>query len=445
MIHFTKGDMFDVEADVRVNTVNCVGVMGAGVALAFKKRYPDMFLDYKKACDAGQVSPGNMYVWHSQANDWVINFPTKRHWREKSRYDDILSGLDALFNYLKKHVGVRVALPALGCGNGGLDWSRVKPMIEEKLQSLDAEIFVFEPSDSLKLGQKVFEKSHDKTMRELVDMGFQPFNFPNEIDVGENLFVQIKGNAELLANRWVAILISREIGAKEYAALISIAKQLSLASNPPTIALVYQNSGAEEIAEIFLSSGLAVILLLPFSPRVKKRVGLANDEKNRITYAILSVVGKNDVKPDQLDHFAGEVLMRGSSAILLSDPEPNFKSRSFLDAAKAQACFFVRYGSQSDEVVYRLEQRGFRPIGRRADTGEPNISPILETQSEVGGVFELGDKFESQITALVSSKQLHDLAKLVEKNSSPSSKIHVSLKFDLLTDEMRAEIIKLLN
>lgn len=145
MLTFTKGDMFKVSVDIRVNTINCVGVMGAGIALTFKKRYPDMFNEYKRECNLGLVHPGQLYIWKPSANDWIINFPTKRHWRQPSRYEDIESGLVALHTYLAPLGNVRVALPALGCGHGGLNWNRVSQMISEYLSDLEAEILVFVP------------------------------------------------------------------------------------------------------------------------------------------------------------------------------------------------------------------------------------------------------------------------------------------------------------
>ena len=136
-------------ADLRINTVNCVGVMGAGVALAFKQRYPAMFKAYKQDCAAGLVKPGKMHVWRSNT-EWIINFPTKRHWHDGSRYEDIEVGLEALAAYLKIHAPLRVTLPALGCGNGGLNWSRVSEMIKKHLEPAAQlmEIFVFAPGGS---------------------------------------------------------------------------------------------------------------------------------------------------------------------------------------------------------------------------------------------------------------------------------------------------------
>ena len=162
MLHFTSGDMFDLVVDIRVNTVNCVGVMGAGVALAFKTRYPTMFRAYKEACDAGEVKPGSLHVWRT-STEWILNFPTKRHWRDGSRYEDVEAGLEALRTYLDslgRHA--RVVLPALGCGHGGLDWSRVSRLIEHHLATTAAEIFVFEPADSRRTyATSEQQKQHD--------------------------------------------------------------------------------------------------------------------------------------------------------------------------------------------------------------------------------------------------------------------------------------------
>jgi O-acetyl-ADP-ribose deacetylase (regulator of RNase III) len=153
MLHFTSGNMFELPVDLRVNTVNCVGVMGAGVALAFKTRHPAMFRAYQKACDAGEVRPGALHIWHAPP-EWIINFPTKRHWRENSKYEDIEDGLKALRTYLDSVVHVvRIALPALGCGHGGLDWARVSKLIEHYLATTTAEVFVFEPADSRRAGE----------------------------------------------------------------------------------------------------------------------------------------------------------------------------------------------------------------------------------------------------------------------------------------------------
>lgn len=156
MIEFVDGDFFDFDADIRINTVNCVGVMGAGVALAFKNKYPEMFKEYVKQCKAKQITPGNPRVWKEgdmfSKGVEIINFPTKDHWRKPSEYEYVESGLIWLSEYLKDREGLTVTLPALGCGHGGLDWEKVKPLIIKHLEMTPNRILVFEPGTSRKAG-----------------------------------------------------------------------------------------------------------------------------------------------------------------------------------------------------------------------------------------------------------------------------------------------------
>lgn len=156
MIEFVDGDFFEFDADVRVNTVNCVGVMGAGVALAFKNRYPEMFKEYAKLCKEKKIKPGKPSVWKEgdmfSKGLEIINFPTKDHWRNPSEYEYVESGLVWLASYLKDRKGVTVTLPALGCGHGGLDWNKVKSLIVKYLGSTQNHVLVFEPRASRKAG-----------------------------------------------------------------------------------------------------------------------------------------------------------------------------------------------------------------------------------------------------------------------------------------------------
>ena len=146
-VHVVQGDVLTLPADIRVNTVNCVGVMGKGVALAFRKRYPAMFERYRQECFAGRLAPGRLHVWRT-SDEWVVNLPTKCHWRESSRLDDVRASVLALRQYLLEHPGVRVAMPAPGCGNGGLDWARVLPLLVEHLGDLPAEVLIVEPESA---------------------------------------------------------------------------------------------------------------------------------------------------------------------------------------------------------------------------------------------------------------------------------------------------------
>lgn len=149
MLTFTTGNILEDEAEALVNTVNCVGVMGKGIALQFKKAFPQVFDPYKKACEADEVQPGKMHVVELQrlAPPYlVINFPTKRHWRSNSRLDDVEAGLEDLARVVDAYDIDSIAIPPLGCGLGGLDWEDVRPLIEETFADFDeVDITIYEP------------------------------------------------------------------------------------------------------------------------------------------------------------------------------------------------------------------------------------------------------------------------------------------------------------
>lgn len=151
MIRYTSGDILRSEADALVNTVNCVGVMGRGIALQFKKAFPKNYKEYKAACDRGEVVPGEMFITERKALTaprFIVNFPTKRHWRGKSRIEDIESGLAALREDIQER-GIRsIAIPPLGSGLGGLSWPDVRRRIEDALSELEVDVIVFEPGEA---------------------------------------------------------------------------------------------------------------------------------------------------------------------------------------------------------------------------------------------------------------------------------------------------------
>lgn len=164
MIELTSGDMLKDDSEAIVNTVNCVGVMGRGIALQFKNAWPENFKAYKTACMRAEVQPGRMFVFetgHLTQPRYIINFPTKRHWRGKSCIEDIESGLQALVAEIFARGITSVAIPPLGCGLGGLDWSEVLPRIEAALAALPGvRVRIFEPkgapqSDSMQPRREV--------------------------------------------------------------------------------------------------------------------------------------------------------------------------------------------------------------------------------------------------------------------------------------------------
>jgi O-acetyl-ADP-ribose deacetylase (regulator of RNase III) len=149
MIHNAKGNLLGADAEALVNTVNCVGFMGKGIALQFKQAWPENFDAYAKACKAGHVRPGQMFIWETGRMvdpKFIINFPTKRDWRGKSRIADIKNGLRALIADVRRLRIRSIAIPPLGCGNGGLNWRDVRPLIEEAFGELpEVSVLLYSP------------------------------------------------------------------------------------------------------------------------------------------------------------------------------------------------------------------------------------------------------------------------------------------------------------
>jgi O-acetyl-ADP-ribose deacetylase (regulator of RNase III) len=148
-IEHHTGDLLAADAEALVNTVNTVGVMGKGVALQFKHAFPDNYAAYRRACKAEEVLPGRMFVFEPgqlTGPRLIINFPTKRHWKGKARIGDIEAGLADLVEILRRFEIRSVAIPPLGCGNGGLLWSSVRPLIEESLADVDAKVLLYAPA-----------------------------------------------------------------------------------------------------------------------------------------------------------------------------------------------------------------------------------------------------------------------------------------------------------
>ena len=142
---FVSGDLFNSDCQTITNAVNCVGVMGKGIALEFKKRFPAMFADYSSRCKSKTLHIGTPYVYKSTSTPWILNFPTKNHWRQKSDLADIQTGLDHLASHANLWGLESIAMPALGCGLGGLEWSVVRAEICFRLEWSGLRVVLYEP------------------------------------------------------------------------------------------------------------------------------------------------------------------------------------------------------------------------------------------------------------------------------------------------------------
>lgn len=154
MIELVEGDLLAAPVEALVNAVNTQGVMGKGIALAFKNRFPEMFEDYRQACASGRVTPGCMHVFDCGIDarpQFLINFPTKRNWRDPSQLEDIEAGLRALVGEIRQRKIRSIALPALGCGLGGLDWPAVLDLMTATLKDLEGvRILVYRPQNAVR-------------------------------------------------------------------------------------------------------------------------------------------------------------------------------------------------------------------------------------------------------------------------------------------------------
>ncbi len=148
-MHLTKGNILEANVEALVNTVNTKGIMGKGIALQFKKAFPNLFNDYKKACDAGKIQIGKVHVYeqsNTKNHRFIINFPTKDDWKKPSKIEYIKKGLPSLIEAIKKHKIYSIAIPALGCGQGGLKWETVFPLIKSAFVEIpDVKVFLYPP------------------------------------------------------------------------------------------------------------------------------------------------------------------------------------------------------------------------------------------------------------------------------------------------------------
>lgn len=196
MIRFTKGNLMTSSAEALVNTVNTVGVMGKGIALQFKEEFPKNFATYAKACRSGELVPGKLLITketnRAGEEKIIINFPTKLHWRNPSKYEYITEGLAELVKAISEHKIKSIAIPPLGCGNGGLDWNIVKGMIEEALKDVECEIYIYEPNTEIK--QTLQAKPKNKEIKLTPSRGLITYAMYYYDSLGENcsLFVANK-------------------------------------------------------------------------------------------------------------------------------------------------------------------------------------------------------------------------------------------------------------
>jgi O-acetyl-ADP-ribose deacetylase (regulator of RNase III) len=377
MIEFTKGDMFETEADIRVNTVNCVGAMGAGVALAFKRRYPEMFKVYQEDCKSGKVRPGEMHIWRSLAGDWIINFPTKRDWRDPSRYEDIESGLIALRKYLSQQGAVSVALPALGCGNGGLDWARVSVMIEEQLGVLDAHIKVFPPASSRGVEDSALALLTDDEILSVKRFGFDVVSEQLRKDFRASSDIFYKGKSSLLNQKWIALIPSREPSERELNAIAGTASAIAHARSGVVIALLLNNRSSEDLAQVLHKNGVNALLVLPFGVLTRRSV-TKSDSRSSDGIAYISSAPPTDKWSSKNFSGAMALLLDRAFVSIITDPSPGWLAGKNGQSWRRGPLFYLNYGQMPPDVHKTLSEINAIPISKEAHSGRPKIDAIFD-------------------------------------------------------------------
>ncbi|MCP3138181.1 macro domain-containing protein [Pyxidicoccus xibeiensis] len=375
MLTFVRGNLFEYPADIRVNTVNCVGVMGTGVALAAKKLYPKMFLAYKEACLAGEIQPGRLNIWKT-GSEWIINFPTKRHWRDKSRYEDIEAGLLALKSYLKSYGQVRVAIPALGCGHGGLEWERVSSMIRHHLADLDAKLFVFEPADSVSAGEQFSSPKRPNQPR-----GHKAK--PIRVDVGSHSSflkhginqVFLLGSSDLLFRTMLTLATPSKPSEKEKNAAAACMK--SIARHGLTVSFSCDRSDWRTLSKYALSQGADALLWTAGGiGRVKVPPDLAEYLSDG-RLAIASIFDATIAVDSATTKLTNSVQGALSQAILITARGMERSVHEIVEHSRGKPLFFVNYQEAFPEDVRWLKSAGGQPVGRHSSDGSPNVSTIL--------------------------------------------------------------------
>ncbi len=377
MVKFVNGDFFDYSANIRVNTVNCVGVMGAGVALEFKNKYPDMFKAYVKACKRNELEPGKPMVY--DASDLfgqciIINFPTKTHWRLPSRIEYVESGLVWLKNYLSDWGSdCKVTLPALGCGHGGLNWDEVRPMILEYLDDLSATVYTFPPSSS----NPVIDES--AYLDKLTQCGASLLTndseyYPKDLDEKK---IYIKGNRELLKNPKIQLLLSRtqdpQIVEKEFIAISKILQSIDKKKYSLLINVIAKQD--KEWIKMFTESGIDVISIVNEGIlRAFNDVTWIEDLKEKLL--VVSCESPDSVyrRVSQMNAIRGAKMSRVTLITNsdLKDIEKNWRYMAPVVQA-SEHVYNIKYWIGR---INKFEENNIHGIGVDRETGRPDVTSL---------------------------------------------------------------------
>lgn len=380
MIEFVEGDFFDYEADIRVNTVNCVGVMGAGVALAFKEKYPDMFKEYASLCRKEEIEIGKPHVWSSgdlfSKSLTIINFPTKIHWRNKSEYEYIEQGLIWLKEYLKDKKNMTLSLPALGCGHGGLDWEIVKKKIHFYLDDSPTEILVFEPSVSKSITKNSLISSELKLelkKNNIEILNYKDSNYPISLKRFSEKTLYFKGKLSNLSNKTITLISSTKPEEKEK---IIIEDFLNFIQND-NFNIILGNSAYDKKTIKSLNTQ-KVSMMLPSGLQIFCKKNVNKEICNNKDILFISM-GNPSIEFDKKEYITS-IFTRIylSDVVLFTTPKLDWikkHEKKFLKYNGKQ--FFINYQELSNNVKNDLSALSIKQISRDKKTSLPKFDLVI--------------------------------------------------------------------
>lgn len=349
--------------------------MGAGVALAFKNKYPRMFNDYVLACKNKEVAPGKPHVWIESdllTTCTIINFPTKIHWKNPSEYEYIEKGLVWLRDYLVEHKEATVTLPALGCGHGGLNWDKVKEMIINFLGGLDAKILVFNPTSSVS-NKKNEEWLEQLAKHNVITIFPNDELYPREIAGRAGFNLYCIGNTALLREKKLSILANAKSSEKEIESLLTVINEIPIDS--AVLLLGLKNNKDYELAKTVLLKGFRAIFVIPYGIlnfEVQKRFqNIWNEDKILvISIAIPNQTWKIYENSNALRfrQKLADVTLINSIDLKSLDSLLKYLKKPFKNI------FYINYWYNENEIFKIINAK---KIGISNNTGKVKIAPFL--------------------------------------------------------------------
>ncbi len=379
MIRFVQGNFFDYKADIRINTVNCVGVMGAGVALLFKNKYPEMNTEYVKLCNQGLIRPGRPHVWKSKnlfsesSEDIVIiNFPTKDDWKKPSEYSYIIDGLKWLNIYLQDKPNSIITIPALGCGHGGLDWEKVKEMIIDNLSGLETEILVFEPKSShisnIYSSEQDIEILKNKDIKHIIP---SDFDYPIQLKGKFSTDLYIKGDVNILTKKTISLIINNKAEEREFSALI---KCIDRFEDTNVIFVLSLNSSTDsDLLKELITKKKRVIVIIPTGIlQLKLRKDIKNIWDNNLI-TIVSIFPPNQTWKKYSNIQTLKFALSISKVLLINTMQIDYLKSIQKELVKHNCKFYINYWNDRNTFFESIHAI---PVGRDSSTGLPNVRKI---------------------------------------------------------------------